>query len=313
MAALRWMEAAGQRAAGAGMGPGWCCRWVPPPLVRLARAQTHSPVPGTVGRRDAAALQDVGMSPGGGCSRAVKPQRDLAGLACVCPAAELPAQPLMGKACGRTSGSERGNTQSIVRASGFLHRLTPDRPQAPPPALPPTGPRVRGKGRRSLQWAEVQAGQRAACEPQQELPTGSAAPAGRGGRRSGGFGWQHTAQGAAAPGRCLRQHRPPRLSRHHLGIASPGALVPSTGVEGVDTAPGQSEGSGAFGSLGAMGKRGFSAQSPRCCRQHPAPAPTGTRRAGPSEAVDREQPWGRAEQMPANPSHLITVWSCCYL
>ena len=114
-------------------------------------------------------------------------------------------------------------------------------------------------------------------------------------------------------GRGFHQASSPRLSRHCLGIACLGALMPSPGVDGEDMAPGQCEGSRAFGSLGTMCKRGFSAQLPRCCCQHPVPAPIGTHRAQPSEAVDEQQPWGRAERMPANPSHLITVWSCCYL
>lgn len=41
------------------MGLGWCCLWI------------HSPAAGTMGRRDAMVLQDVEMSLGGGCSRAV--------------------------------------------------------------------------------------------------------------------------------------------------------------------------------------------------------------------------------------------------
>lgn len=82
-AALRWTEAPGQRAAGAGMGPGRCCPQMPVPMARLARARTQGPVLGTAGRRDGAVLQDVGMT------RAVKPQegQPAAGLACVCPAA----------------------------------------------------------------------------------------------------------------------------------------------------------------------------------------------------------------------------------
>lgn len=51
----------------------------------------------------------------------------------------------MGKACGRTSGSDRGNTQSIIRASGFLHHLPPagtQQPGVPLPVLPPARPTV---------------------------------------------------------------------------------------------------------------------------------------------------------------------------
>lgn len=143
------------------------------------------------------------------------------------------------------------------------------------------------------------------------MPLPGAALAGWGRRMLGGFGWrQHAWHGALQPlGRGFRQASTPRLSRHSLGITCLGALVPLPDADRVDMAPGQREGSPAFGSLGALCKRGFSAQLPPCYCQHLAPAP----RAWPSEAVDKWQPWGRAEQMPANPSHLITVWSCCYL
>lgn len=176
------MEAPGQRAAGARTRYGQCCQQTLVSIAQLARAWTHRSVLGTVGRRDATALQDMGTSPGGGCSRAAKPQRGpaMAGLTCVCPATELPAQPLMGKACGQTSSSDRGNTQSIIRASGFLHCFPPA--NARPARSAEASPAARqahawcwGKGRRNLQWAEMQAAQRAGCEPRQELPVCAAA------------------------------------------------------------------------------------------------------------------------------------------
>lgn len=83
--------------------------------------------------------------------------------------AEVPvtAQPLMAKASGRTSSPDRGNTQSITRDSctALTHQRRPAQP-APLPARPT----VLRDGGRSLQ----QAGQQAGCEPQQELPVGTA-------------------------------------------------------------------------------------------------------------------------------------------
>lgn len=74
-----------------------------------------------------------------------------AGLACVCPDRRAPARPLMGKACGQTSGSGTGNTQSIIRASGFLQCLTPASPECRCPPCRPPGTRRSGKGRRNVQ------------------------------------------------------------------------------------------------------------------------------------------------------------------
>lgn len=269
-------------------------------------------------------LQDVGTSLGGSCSRAVKPQQGPAGagLECMCRAAELPAQPLMGKACGRTSGSDRGNTQSIIRASGFLHCLAPAsaRPAwsaaASPAARRAHGAAGRGGGISSGQRCRQGSGQGVSHSRSCPwAPLSRAAPAGLGRRMHCGFGWQRHTQcrGLQPLGRGFHQALTLQLSRHCLGIACLGALVPSLGAEGVDMAPGQREGSRASSSLGVTCKRGFSAQLPRCCHRHLAPAPTRTCRARPSEVVDKQQPWGRAEQMPTNPSHSITIWSRCYL
>lgn len=74
-----------------------------------------------------------------------------AGLACVCPDRRAPARPLMGKACGQTSGSGTGNTQSIIRAFGFLHCFTPASPECRCPPCRPPGTRRGGKGRRNVQ------------------------------------------------------------------------------------------------------------------------------------------------------------------
>lgn len=124
-----------------------------------------------------------------------------AGLACVCPDRRTPARPLMGKACGQTSGSGTGNTQSIIRASGFLHCLAPAGPECR--CLPCRPPGTRRSGEEECPARAMWEGQQGGLEPQQDLPmdtTARAALAGRGGRtRRDSGSWQHTQRGGCSP------------------------------------------------------------------------------------------------------------------
>lgn len=78
------------------------------------------------------------MSPGGGCEAT-------AGLACVCPDRRAPARPLMGKACGQTSGSGTGKHPEHHRGPWIPALPHAGRPRTPLPA------RHSGKGRRNVQ------------------------------------------------------------------------------------------------------------------------------------------------------------------
>lgn len=180
-------------------------------------------------------------------------------------------------------------------------------PGVPLPALPPARHTARWEGEKECPVRALWAGQQEGLELQQDLPmstTAGAAPAGQGGRTRRGSGWWwHTERGGLQPlGRGFHQF--PSVAgvpRASLASLACGRL----GADGVDTALRRREGSRAFGSSGIF--------SPAASVLPPAPAATGTRRARPREATDEQQWRGRAGRMPVNPSHLITVWSCCYL
>lgn len=265
-------------AAGAAMGQHSGC----PIAWWHGRGQSPCPALRAGGWRSSAGRED---EPGGrlqpGCEAA-------AGLACVCPDRRAPARPLMGKACGQTSGSGTGNTQSIIGASGFLHCLTPASPER---RCRPAGT---GSVRREKECPvrAVRAGQQEGLEPQRDLPVGTAGHAGApaaGGTRSVG------AAGASI--------NPPASAGSSCGIIP--LPCGRLGADRVGSALGQPQGSGAFGCSGIF--------SPTPSVLPPSPAATGTRRARPREAGDERQRRGRAERVPVNPSHLIAVWSCCYL
>lgn len=181
----------------------------------------------------------------------------------------------MGKACGQTSGSGTGNTQSIIRASGFLHCLAPASPECRCPPCRPPGTRHSGKGRRNVQ--------REQC--------------GKGSRE----GWSHSRICLWTP-----LHGLPRLDRvgehaetlaggsaQSVGAAAPGQFHQSPGVSGIpraspacgrlgadkvnNTALGQCEGSRAFSSSGIF--------SPAASVLPPVSAAIGTCRAQPREAT----------------------------
>lgn len=211
----------GGRHAGRGLrgqnGPGQSRPWMSDCLV--AQARTSSPVPGTAGWRVWRSTAEREDEPGGRLQPGSEPT---AGLACVCPDRRAPALPLMGKACGQTSGSGTGNTQSIIRASGFLHCLTPASPERRCPPRRPPGTRRGGKGRRNVQREQCGKGSREGCShsriclwtPLQGLPrldrVGNTQRLAAGDTRS---------VGAAAPG----FHQSPGaagISLHHLPAGS---------------------------------------------------------------------------------------------
>lgn len=182
----------------------------------------------------------------------------------------------MGKACGQTSGSGTGNTQSIIRAPGFLHCLTPASPECCCPPCRPPGTRRNGKGRRNVQWRAVSAEQQEGLEPQQDLPMAPLQGLPRldrvGGRAEALAGGGTHIVGAAPLGKGF--HPSPGVA----GIPSASPACGRLGADRVDPAPGQCEGCRAFGSSGIF--------NPAASVLPPVPAATRTRRARPREATD---------------------------
>lgn len=127
------------------------------------------------------------MSPGGGCSRAVKPQLGWR---------VVPRPPSSGSAA---NGKGMWSDQRLWHGKHPEHHqslwipalLHAGQPGVPLPALPPARHTAQWEGEKECPVRAVWAGQQEGLEPQQDLPMGTtagAAPAGQGGRTRRGSG-----------------------------------------------------------------------------------------------------------------------------
>lgn len=224
--ALWWMKAHGQRSAGAA---------VPSVDARLPRCTSEDKRPRALhyGLAGGGALQDVRMGPGGGCSRAVKPQ--LGWRVCV------PRPPSSGPAA---NGKGMWSDQRLWHGKHPEHHQgpwIPALPHADQPGVPLPPRQAHGKVGRGEECPvrAMWAGQQEGPEPQQDLPMGTtagAAPAGEGGST-------HIV-GAAAPGQGFYQ------SPGVAGIPRASPACGRLGADGLHPALGQREDCRAFGSSG---------------------------------------------------------------